>query len=53
MGLPFPHPGDLLDLGIKPKSSASPALADGIFTTETPGRPIFIFTFHLIHIITI
>ena len=40
---------DLLDPRIKPKPSASPALADGFFTTEPPGRPIFIFTFHLIH----
>ena len=26
-GLPFPSPGDILDLGIEPTSSASPALA--------------------------
>ena len=31
-GLPFPPPGDLLDLGIKPASLRSPALADGFFT---------------------
>ena len=30
-GLPFPPPGDLSDLGIKPKS---PALADVFFTTS-------------------
>ena len=29
-GLPFPPPGDLPDPGIKPVSSASPALAGGI-----------------------
>ena len=34
--LPFPPPGDLLDPGIEP---ASPALAGGFFTTETPGKP--------------
>ena len=34
-GLPFPYPGDLPDLGIKP---ASPALAGGFFTTEPPGK---------------
>ena len=35
-GLPFPSPGDLFDPGIEP---ASPALADGFFTTESPGKP--------------
>ena len=35
-GLPFPYPGDLPDLGIKP---ASPALEGGFFTTEPPGKP--------------
>ena len=33
-GLPFPPPGDLLNLGIEPRSSESPALAGGFFTTE-------------------
>ena len=36
-GLPFPTPGDLPDPGIEP---ASPALADGFFTTALPGKPI-------------
>ena len=35
-GLPFPSPGDLFDPGIEP---ASPALADGFFTAELPGKP--------------
>ena len=35
-GLPFPAPGDLLDPGIKPET---PALEDGFFTTEPPGKP--------------
>ena len=35
-GLAFPSPGDLLDLRIKP---ASPALANGFFTTEPSGKP--------------
>jgi len=35
-GLPFPSPGDLHDLGIKPISSA---LAGRFFTTEPPGKP--------------
>ena len=39
--------------GNQTQVSASPVLADGFLTTEPPGRPIFIFTFHLIHIITI
>ena len=36
-GLPFPSPGNLPDPGIKP---ASPALADGFFTSEPPGKPL-------------
>ena len=32
--LPFPTPGDLPDLGIKPMSPAFPALAGGFFTTS-------------------
>ena len=39
-GLPFPSPGDLPDPGIKPKSTASPALEGGFFTTgKLPGKP--------------
>ena len=34
--LPFPTPGDLPNPGIKPRSSASPALAGRFFTTEIP-----------------
>ena len=34
-GLPFPTPGDLLNLGIKPMY---PALAGEFFTTEPPGK---------------
>ena len=37
-GLPFSLPGDLPKPGIKP---ASPALAGGFFTTESPGKPLF------------
>ena len=40
VGLPFPSLGDLPDLGIEPKSLASPALAGGIFTTAPPGKSI-------------
>ena len=35
-GFPFPSPGELLDLGIKPTSSA---LAGEFFTTEPPEKP--------------
>ena len=39
-GLPFPTPGDLLDLGTEPESpEAPPALAGLFFTTEPPGKP--------------
>ena len=41
-GLPFPSPGDLPDPGIKCASLASPALAGGFFTTEPPGKHIFV-----------
>ena len=34
-GLPFPPPGNLIDPGIKPEFSVSPALEGGYFTTET------------------
>jgi len=37
IGLLFPSPGDLPDLGIEPKS---PSLAGRLFfTTESPGKP--------------
>ena len=39
-GLPFPSPGDLPDLGIKP---TSPALAGWFFTVELPGKPTYIY----------
>ena len=35
-GLPFPLLGDLPDLGIKPVSHGSPALAGGYVITELP-----------------
>ena len=35
-GLSFLSPGDLPDLRIEP---VSPALADGFFTAEPPGKP--------------
>ena len=37
-GLPFPPPGFLPNLGIKPKSSVSPALAGGCFTPVLPEK---------------
>ena len=38
-GLPFLSPGDLTKPGIEPASLASPALANGFFTTVPPGKP--------------
>ena len=38
-GLPFPTPGDLPDLGIKPVAPAAPAIIWGSFTPEPPGKP--------------
>ena len=38
-GLPFPTPGDLPDLGIKPTSPVSPASASRFFTTEPLEKP--------------
>ena len=40
-GLPFPSPGDLPDAGIE---LMSPALAGGFFTTEPPGKPIWMLS---------
>ena len=40
--LPFPNPGGLSDPGTKATSPESPALADGFFTTEPPGRPLIL-----------
>ena len=45
-GLPFPPPGNLPDPGIKPVSSASPALAGQFFTTKPPGRWSLPWTLH-------
>ena len=39
-GLPFPFSGDLPNPGFEP---ASPALADGFFTTDPPGKPFIIY----------
>ena len=39
--LPFPTSGDHPDPGIEPAFPASPALAGGLFTTTTPGKPNF------------
>ena len=38
-GSPFPSPGDLPSLGIKPASLASPAVGRRFFTTVPPGKP--------------
>ena len=39
-GLLFSFLGDLPNPGIEPESLTSPALADGFFTTEPPGKPV-------------
>ena len=39
-GLPFSSPGYLPNPGIESMSLASPALAGGFFTIESPGKPI-------------
>ena len=44
-GLPFSTPGDLPTPGIEPASLASPALADGFFTTMPPGKPQVLITY--------
>ena len=43
-GLLFPSPGDLPNPGIEPESPVSPALADGVFTTEPLGKPMAEYT---------
>ena len=42
--LPFPPLGDLPDPGIETTSPAFPALAGRFFTTEPPGKPLWIIT---------
>ena len=37
--MPFPSLGDFPDPGIKTTSLVFPALAEGQFTTELPGKP--------------
>ena len=49
LGLPCPTSGDLPDPGIEPTSLISPALVGGFFTTEPPGKPIYIHTHIYIH----
>ena len=44
-GLTFPSPGDPPDPGIETVSPESPALTDGLFTTELSGKPIVTITF--------
>ena len=44
-GLPFPPPGDLLESGVELTSPAFPALASRFFTTEPPGKPMYVLIF--------
>ena len=43
-----PSPRALPDPGIEPESLASPALADGFFTTAPPGKSVDVKWFHRI-----
>ena len=38
--LPFPPPGALPDAGAEPSIPESPVRAGGLFTTESPGKPL-------------
>ena len=38
-GSPFPTPGDLLNPGLEPASSAFSSLVGGFLTPEPPGKP--------------
>ena len=42
--LPFPSPGNLLEPRIEP---ASPSLTGRFFTTEPPGKPHRMYTYHI------
>ena len=48
-GVPCPPPGDLHDIGIKPASLMSPALA-GELPLVPPGKPVCIYTYIYTHI---
>ena len=41
-GLPSPSPGDLPDPGTERVSSVAPALAGRFFTTELPGKALYV-----------
>ena len=43
-GLPFPSPGDIHDIEIKPVSLVSPALAGRFFTTAPSEKPTSFLT---------
>ena len=45
-GLPLPTSGDLSNSRFKP---ASPAMAGGFFTTESPGKPTVLYTIFICH----
>ena len=46
-GLPFPSPGDLPDPRFEPTSLA---LKGRFFTTEPPGKPMYVFIYMYMHI---
>ena len=44
-GLPFPLPGDLPNPGIQSRTPVFPALAGIFFTTEPPGKPMYVYMY--------
>ena len=46
-GLPFTSPGDIPDPEIEPTPPTSPALVGGFFTTELPGKLVFIYVIYI------
>ena len=48
--LPFPIARDLPNPELEPESITFPALADGFFTTEPPGKPIYITKYKSVYI---
>ena len=52
-GLPFLAPGGPLEPGIEPASPEAPALAGGFFTTESPGKPLQLYSLCILKICVI
>ena len=50
-GLPFPPLGGLTNRGIKPATPEFPVLSGWFFSTEPPGKPIYMYAFMYVYII--